>query len=107
MLAVDYDEIKGKLIKIEGNNCKKGIKFAEKELANPVRILTTTISIDSKKLERLPVRSSAPAPKDKIRQMVNEVKKIKVKPPVKMGDVIAGNFLDTGVDIISSITVEE
>jgi len=107
MLIADFDRVSGKLKGLEGNRCKKGIKFAEKELINPVRILTTTISIASKRAERLPVRSSTPAPKAKIQKMVSEIKKIKVSPPIKMGDIITANFLNTGVDIISSITLDE
>jgi CxxC motif-containing protein len=107
MLFTDYNEIDDRLTKIEGYKCKRGIKFAEEELRNPVRILTTTIGIDSKKINRLPVRSSIPAPKAKIFEMVREAKKIKVKPPIKVGDVLTHNFLNTGVDIISSTTIEE
>jgi CxxC motif-containing protein len=42
-----------------------------------------------------------------IREMVLAAKKVKVQPPVKMGDVLAENFLDTGSDLIASETVDE
>ncbi|MGM0367929.1 MAG: DUF1667 domain-containing protein [Actinomycetota bacterium] len=92
---------------IEGNQCKKGKDFAEKEIINPTRILTTTISIDSRKFKRLPVRSRAPAPKGIIKELINKVKKEKAKAPVKAGEVIAENLLDSGVDIIASMSIEE
>jgi CxxC motif-containing protein len=91
---------------IEGNGCKKGKKFAEKELKKPLRILTTTIGIKSDYKNRLPVRSGSPAPKDKIPEMIVKVKEIKVSTPVKVGDILAENFLDTGVDIIASETID-
>jgi CxxC motif-containing protein len=96
-----------KITQIDGNQCKKGNKFAETELIDPRRILTTTITIKSVIIKRLPVRSNIPAPKGKILEMAREVKKIKINPPVKMGDIIVKNFLDSGVDIISSASIDE
>lgn len=106
-MQAEYQSGVKKIISLEGYNCKKGVKFAEAEITNPLRLLTTTISIDSKSFQRLPVRSSTPAPKEKIASMVKEVKKIRIKAPVKMGEIIMADILGTGVDIISSATVEE
>ncbi len=39
--------------------------------------------------------------------MVKAVKQIRVKAPVKMGEIIIADIMGTGVDIISSSTVEE
>jgi len=106
MLA-EYEAGSKKIISLEGNNCRKGIKFAEAEITNPLRLLTTTISIDSRISQRLPVRSNTPAPKEKIAPMLKAVKKVGAKAPIKMGEIIMADVLGTGVDIISSATVEE
>jgi len=106
MLA-EYESDSKKIISLEGHNCKRGIKFAEAEITNPMRLLTTTISIDSKISQRLPVRSNIPAPKEKIFSIVKAVKKIRAKAPIKMGEIIIADVLGTGVDIISSAMVEE
>jgi len=101
-----YAETKNKKdLSVTGNKCKKGELFAEKELTDPRRILTTTTSIDSEKLKRLPVRSSKPVPKDMILEMVLNIKKIKIKPSVRRGDIICKNFMNTGSNIIASRTV--
>jgi CxxC motif-containing protein len=39
--------------------------------------------------------------------MVKEVKKIRAKAPIKMGEIIIADVLGTGIDIISSATVDE
>jgi CxxC motif-containing protein len=39
--------------------------------------------------------------------MIEAVKQIRAKAPVKMGEIIASDMLGTGVDILSSTTVEE
>ena len=106
MLDALYNESESIIESLKGYQCKRGIKFAEEEIKNPVRILTTTISIHSKKKNRLSVRSSIPAPKDKIREMVMEAKKVKVEPPVKMGDILVENFLNTVVNLVSSETID-
>ena len=99
-----------KIVSISGSQCKKGIKFAEGEIKDPRRILTTTIKLKAQgrkeaPFNRLPVRSVAPAPKDKILEIIKEVRKIKVSPPIKMGDIIAKNIIGSGVDIIASMSV--
>lgn len=103
-IEVEFDG--KKILSVSGNQCKKGWKFTEDEIINPRRILTTTVSINSDSILRLPVRSNIGAPKEKIIRMVKELKKVKVEVPVKMGDVILNNILTSGVDIISSMSVE-
>jgi CxxC motif-containing protein len=95
------------IIKVTGNKCKRGIDFAKEEVINPKRILTTTLMINSSIFRRVPVRSSSPVPKDMVLNFVREIKKIKVKPPIKMGDIIVKNFMNTGADIIASMDIAE
>ncbi len=99
--------LQGRSIRVRHNECKKGIEFASEEIFNPTRMFTTTIGIESKKVRRLAVRTRTPAPKNRIREMVAEVKKVKVSAPVKMGQVIIKDLLGTGVDVVASSTVEE
>jgi CxxC motif-containing protein len=106
-MQAEFETDSKKIISLEGHNCKRGIKFAESEITNPLRLLTTTIRIDSGISQRLPVRSNNPAPKEKILSMVKEVKKIRAKAPIKMGEIIIADVLGTGIDIISSATVDE
>lgn len=102
-----YDGPAKKIISSEGNECKKGLTFIEKEIFNPVRLLTTTIKIDSVKAQRLPVRTNVPVHKNLIPQMIREVKKIKIKPPVEMGQILKKNILKSGADIISSTGIDQ
>jgi CxxC motif-containing protein len=94
-------------LEVSGHLCKRGIKFAKDEVLHPTRILTTTVSIESEEMSRLPVRSSTGAPKDMILAMISAVRKKKIKAPVQMGDVIASNILGTGIDIIASASVKK
>jgi CxxC motif-containing protein len=96
-------KIKGrKILKISGNFCKKGRDYAEKEISSPSRILTTTVKVKNGIYPVLPVRSNRAIPFSKIFQAMKILNKIVVCAPVKRGEVIVENILNTGVDIISS-----
>ena len=92
----------GDLIKIAGNACKQGEKFALDELKNPVRILTTTILTKNQFYPLLPVKTKKPINKKLLRQAMLVLAKVRAKLPVKIGDVIVSNFLDADVDVVAT-----
>ena len=92
----------GDVIKIVGNACKQGEKFALDELKNPVRLLTTTILTNDKSHPLLPVKTNNPINKKLLRQAMFVLAKVRVNLPVKIGDVIASNFLDADVDVVAT-----
>lgn len=94
-------------IKVSGNFCKRGETYAISELTNPLRVVTTTIGIDSKYHSRLPVITSKPIPKDKMMELVKSLKDLKIKAPVKIGDVVINNVLGLDVDLLSSKSINE
>lgn len=88
--------------RVDGANCKRGNMYGVKELTRPTRLLTSTVEIEGADLPRLPVRTKEEIPKDKILESMKVINAIKVKAPIKMGDVLLENILDTGVDIIAT-----
>jgi len=90
----------------KGNECKKGEEYAIQEINNPMRILTTTVKIDNGKVKLLPVRSKKEMPKDMIIRGIIELSKINAEAPIKCGDLVYKNILETGVDIIASRNIE-
>ena len=70
----------------EGNKCKRGAQFAEQERTAPKRILTTTVKLADGRL--LPVRSAQAVSKQKLPQLVRQISKIAVSPPVKCGETV-------------------
>ena len=91
--------------RVEGNTCKRGEAYGIKELTNPTRVLPTTVKIKDGVLNRLPVRTSEAIPKGLIFEAMKVIDKVCVKAPVKLGDVIIGNLLDTGIDVVASRTI--
>lgn len=88
--------------KIEGNECKRGIQYATNEFIDPRRILTTTVKIDGTNLPVVSVRSDKPLPKNIIFNCMEVLKKVCIQAPVKIGQVVIENILDTGVNIITT-----
>lgn len=89
-------------IKVEGCKCKQGIKYVVSEYKNPVRVLTATVLTNNPGRPLLPVRTDAPIPKSKLRDGMRKIAGIRIKGPVKCGDVIEKNFLDLGVNLIAT-----
>jgi CxxC motif-containing protein len=92
----------GVIDKIEGNQCARGEAYAKEEFLDPKRILTTTVKAQGYTLPVLSVRSSKPIPKRLLAECMDILKKVKIKHPVTMGQVVVENILDTGVDIIAT-----
>lgn len=97
---------KGKVKSVTGNTCPRGVKYANEELTNPTRMVTSTVIIKNAKLSRLPVCTRTPIPKGKIKDVMKQINKVKVKAPVKRDDVIIENVARTGVDIIASRSLD-
>ena len=89
-------------IKIEGKICKKGKDYIKQEYIEPKRILTSTVVVERSSVKRLPVRTREAIPKEKLFVAMNQLSEIRVKPPVKIGDIIISNLLNTGIDLIAS-----
>ena len=99
---VELIEENGEILEIRGDRCKKGKEYAVNEFTNPLRILTTTVRIEGGMLPVLPVRSESLVPKGLMRECMKELAKVEVEAPIKCGEVICTNILNTGINIISS-----
>ncbi len=89
-------------LEISGNNCPRGKKYGIKELTDPRRVLPTTVSIDNAIFTRLPVKSSEALPKKLLMKAMDEIRKVRVEAPVRIGDIIIKDILGTGIDIIAT-----
>jgi CxxC motif-containing protein len=89
-------------IKIEGKICKNGKAYIKQEYIEPKRMLTSTVVVERSTVKRLPVRTREAIPKKKLFMAMNQLSEIRVKPPVKIGDVIISNLLNTGIDVVAS-----
>ncbi|MDD3185205.1 MAG: DUF1667 domain-containing protein [Anaerostipes sp.] len=93
--------------KVTGNGCPRGAAYGEKELVNPTRVITSTVKVDSETTRRVPVKTNGDIPKGKIYDIMEELTKVTVQAPIRVGDVIIADVLGLGVDIVAAKKVSE
>lgn len=89
-------------VRIKGQGCKRGESYGIKECTNPTRIVTTTVSVKGGTEKILPVKTERDIPKDLIFDCIKTLKDVEVQAPVKIGDIVTENILNTGVNIVAA-----
>ena len=105
-MEVTLDREKGIVENVLDNGCPRGAKYAEKELLNPTRTLTTTIKVLQGNLAVVPVKSKDELPKDKLLQYMEVIRRTSVKAPIKVGDILIKDILGSGIDIVACADVD-
>lgn len=93
--------------RIEGQRCKRGYEYSFNECFDPKRTFTASVTINGAGRKMLPIRSSAPVPKDKLTELAMEIRNITVDAPVCSKQIILKDALGTGVDLVSSMTIDK
>ena len=91
---------------LTGYICKRGITYALDECFEPKRTFTSSVKITGADRRVLPVRTTGPIPKDSLMKAAEALEEITLAVPVKCGDVIVDNFIDTDVKLIAAMTLE-
>lgn len=93
-----------KVVEVSGHSCKKGEEYAIKEVTNPTRIITSSVIVDGGTgiNSQVSVKTEHDIPKDKIFDVMEQLKGVSVKAPVKIGDVIIEDVAGTGVNIVAT-----
>jgi len=94
-----------KIISTEGNKCEKSEEFVRQELIEPMRILTTTVRIQGSRWPVIPVRTDRAVPKRLFPRIMKHLRRIKLRAPVNMLDVVVSDVLHTGGDVRATRTM--
>lgn len=103
----DDDDTVVEVRSVTGNSCPRGDKFAHQELTCPMRVLTTTVAVSSGDEALLPVRTAEAIPLALHAQAMAIIRGLVVEPPIRMGDVVLENLLDTNIDLIASMDIDQ
>ena len=87
-----------------GNQCREGKKYVAAEFRSPVRVFTTTVLAEGGR-RPLPVKTDRPVHKSQFKELARAVARIKVKPPVEVGQEIIHDISGTGVNLVSTGTL--
>jgi len=99
----EADEIE--IVEVKGNRCKRGLEFVKQEITDPLRVVVTSVKVEDGEIPMASVRSDKPVPLRLINDIMRILKETKIKAPIKRGNVVIQNILDTGSDIIATRSV--
>lgn len=95
-----------KIVSITGAACKRGTAYVEQELTCPKRTIASSVIVKNGELPLVSVRLNTAVPKEKIMDVMTEIKKVRLEAPVRIGDCVIENVLGLGSDVIVTKNVE-
>lgn len=105
MLSVDIED--GVVTNVTGNTCPRGKAYAEKEVTNPTRIVTSTVCVNGGERVSVACKTKSDIPKEKIFDVVRELKSVIIEAPVSIGDVLVKNIAGTNVEMVATANVNK
>ena len=91
-----------KIISVKGCTCPRGEEYAVQEILSPKRTVMSVVKVRNGIFPTVSVKSDKPVPKEMIPQIMRELSKIEVDAPIRPGQIIVKNILNTGADIVAT-----
>lgn len=91
-------------VQVTGNTCPKGAEYAINECLHPVRTVTATMRVANRNDMMVSVKTEMPVPKEKMREVMMQLRKTTVNAPIIIGDVVLDNVC--GSRIIATKAVQ-
>ena len=87
-------------LKVSGNLCPRGEKYAIEEYTHPVRTVTSFLRVNNRENTMVSVKTSNPIPKEKMFEAMEKIRKTTVSAPIKIGDVLIPDVF--GSDVVAT-----
>lgn len=97
----------GAIQEIEGNGCKRGKEYAQREILNPCRTVCSTMRVKGGKVPLVSVKTASPVPKKKMKEVMNLINKTQVNAPVNIGDMLIADVSGTNVPLVATSSVDK
>ena len=91
-------------LKVLGNVCPRGEKYAIEECTHPVRTVTSFIRVENREDTMVSVKTSAPIPKESMFEAMEKIRAAKANAPIAIGDVLLADVF--GADIIATKSID-
>lgn len=98
--------VNGDEISVRGNKCKRGQEYGINEVKDPRRIVTSTMKVTGGDKPLVSVKTDNEIPKTLIFEAMKIINQSSISAPVKIGDILIENILETGVNIVATSSVE-
>ena len=89
---------------VEGNSCPKGKDYAESELTNPTRTVTSSVFVENREGKSVSVKTDRPVSKKKVFDVMAIIRSTNATAPVKIGDVLCADVY--GCNIVATSEIE-
>ncbi len=96
----------GKMLSAQGNFCPKGQEYVFQELTSPMRNIASSVLVEGGELPLASVRLNGLIPKNRIFDVMEEIRRVKIKAPVTMGQKVICDVLGLGCDVIATKNVK-
>jgi len=118
--SLSVEEESAGALTVTGNRCPRGAAYAQEEIRAPKRVVTATCGIAFPADEtcgevrparsltasrRVPVKTSAPCPREKINELLSDIYSLRPKLPVKTGDKLIADWKGSGIDVLAARTL--
>jgi CxxC motif-containing protein len=102
-VLAERDEI----IDIKGYRCPRGRDHAFEEMRDPKRIVMTVLRVRGGDLPTVSVKTDKLVPKRLMFKIIEELSGLELEAPIKMGQVIIEDILNTHANVVATRPVSE
>lgn len=95
----------GQLASLTGATCPRGEGYVRQELTDPRRTIASSALVIGGALPLVSVRLTHPVPKDRLFDVMAEIRKLRLTAPVALGQCLIPNVLGLGSDVIATKNV--
>jgi len=105
-IVADVDDDETPVVtRVQGNICKRGEDWARQEVENPMRTIASSVPVRGGDFLLASVRTNRPVPLNKVLRIMEEIKKVTLSAPVRIGDVIIRNPAACDTEVIATRSV--
>ena len=96
----------GRVAGAAGAACAKGLAFVEEEIVAPKRNVSSSVLVLGGEGPLAPVRVTRPIPRERIFDLIDEIRKCRVAAPIVSRQVLIRRPLDLDCDLVATSDVE-
>ena len=104
--AIHVEMKDGAVVSVTGNTCPRGAEYAKSEATAPVRTVTSTVRALGGVRPVVAVKTVPDVPKGSIVAVMDAVRALEVRAPVRIGDVLCENIAGTGSALVAAADLD-
>lgn len=107
-IVVDVDDDETPVVtRVQGNVCRRGESWARQEVENPMRTIASSVPVDKGDFPLVSVRTNRPVPLARIREVMEEIRRVSLSAPVGIGDVIVSSPAGCDTEVVATRRVRK